>query len=103
MSTAKNNPAEEGKGLPEWQKERIAMARDVFESILNPLMLFSEVLTAYDQSEGVELDLADIGAAVRLFALGGMVDMMMGGTVRHIQADGLYSVLKDWMEAGGDA
>jgi hypothetical protein len=97
MSTAtKNTP------LPEWQKARMETADEVFKRILDPIMLFSELLTVYDEGcdsgRGVIFNTAEIGAAVRLLALGGMTDLLMGGRSRHVDGDSLKSVLRDWLE-----
>ena len=80
-------------------KERIELARVASKHILDPIMLFSELLTAYEEKNGVEFSLAEIGAAVRLLALGGMADMMMAGTARHVDSDTAWCIMEDWQES----
>jgi hypothetical protein len=98
MSTTQTTPAAESNTLHECQKARIKMANTVCEHILDPIMLFSEVLTTYNESKGAQFTLKEIGAAVRLLALGGMADMLMCGSSRYIDGDTLRHVLKDWIE-----
>lgn len=92
MSTGNNT-------LPEWQTAQIKQAHGVFKRILDPLMLFSELLAAYDESEGTaEFTPADIAAAVRLITLGGYADLMTFGITRYHYGEPLKTIFGEWLE-----
>jgi hypothetical protein len=88
-----------GKGLPAWQKAQIKEAHGVFKRILDPLMLFSEILVAYGESKGnAEFTTEEIAAAVRLLALGGYADLMSFGRSRYTFGEGLKDAFEEWLE-----
>ena len=94
--------AAESNTLPEWQKAQIKEAHGVFKRILDPLMLFSELLAAYGESKGTaDFTPAEIAATVRLLALGGYADLMTFGASRYHYGDALKSAFAEWLECAG--
>ena len=95
-------PAEEGNSLPEWQKERIYMARLVSKHILDPIMNFS-FIASLDNDACLEAE--EIHAILRLLVIGGYADVKTycvrtgGGIYPLARADFIEDVGKEWLEA----
>lgn len=85
--------------LPDWQTAQIKEAHGVFKRILDPLMLFSELLAAYEESEGSpDFTPAEIAAALRLLTLGGYADLMTFGASRYTYGEPLKSMIEEWLD-----
>ena len=90
---------ENGKGLPDWEKERIKVNAEVSEMILDPIMLFAELLRGYNEKDRMQFNPAEIGAVIRLLALGGLVQTLTHGNCDFIDREVLESMLDDFADA----
>ena len=101
--------ATESNTLPEWQKERIEMTRQVWRHILDPIMTFAELVRGYDHAKGIDcFEPEEISAVLRLLVIGGYTEAKtyctFGGSLCHLSGDELEKTIRNWdMSADGGA
>ena len=101
MSTtqATNGKNNDDKDFHTWEKERIKTHAHVNEMILNPIMLFAELLRGNKEEKGMSFDMDEIGAVIRLLALGGLAQTMTHGHFYYADSDVLEVMFKDFAAA----
>lgn len=91
----------------EWHKVRVEMTREVWEHILDPIMTFAELVRGYDHRKGIDFELPEISAVLRLLVLGGYTETKLqsscGGNMSHVSGDLLEKEIKDWDGTKGGA
>lgn len=90
--------------LPEWRKDRIKMAREVWDNILDPIMTFAELVRGYNHKDekGIgAFNPEEISSVLRLLVIGGYTETKLycstvGGSLSHVSGDSLEEEIKDW-------
>ena len=101
-----STPAEEGKGLPEWQQERIKVTCLVQEHILTPLMVFSELVSGYHHDGGRHVfEIEELTSLLNLVVMGARMEMKVycvrsgGAHTSWLPQDYLDTIESEWEQA----
>jgi hypothetical protein len=93
--------------LPEWQKARVEMTRDVWKHIVDPLMLFAELVRGYDHKRGADLTMEEISSVLRLLALGAYTEPKFGcgwgGSMTQVSCERQEDAARQWVVEFSDA
>ena len=73
-------------------------ARRGVRDVLDPILLFAELLRGYDESR-MDFNMAEIGAVIRLLALGGLAQTLTHGGFDYMYSDCLKTSLREFDEA----
>ena len=99
-----SSQAAKGNPLPEWQKERIEMASKVQKRVLDPFMIFAQLIKGYNRRKGdmetAELSITEISVVLRLLVIGGHMELRShcvgNGGEDFVPSDYLETILEEW-------